>query len=372
MTEYAVIGGGIIGMLTAFYLSESGAQVSIFDRSALGSESSWAGGGIISPLYPWRYPDELNMLASWGQQHYQSALQEIQNTSGIDPEYLQSGLLIASLDHNEIIMAENWCSQMEHHCKVISTADVGKYEEGIHVNPGTSGILLPDIAQVRNPRLMKALAQYLRLSGVEIHENSPIDRIREDDDGYILMSNGSEYKASSIVLAAGSWTRSLLRSLGIELDIRPVKGQMLLYDAFPDDLSHIILASERYLIPRKDGSILAGSTLEDVGFDKTTTDSARDELTQFAESILPVLKRRVLKKQWAGLRPALNDSIPVIGAIPGHSHLYINTGHYRNGVVTGLASAKLLSDIMLERQTILDASQYSYEAYCHRNNILRR
>ncbi len=170
------------------------------------------------------------------------------------------------------------------------------------------------------------------------------------------------FPADHVVVAGGAWTARILGALGEPVPVEPVRGQMLLFRARPGLLKHILLYEGRYAIPRRDGRILMGSTMERVGFDKSTTRQALDELRKAAYSLLPALRESELERHWAGLRPGSPEGVPVIGVHPQVAGLYINSGHFRNGVVTGPASARLLTQIILGKQTLADAAPYAPQA----------
>jgi glycine oxidase len=161
-----------------------------------------------------------------------------------------------------------------------------------------------------------------------------------------------------VVVAAGAWSAGLLADFMPVLPVSPVRGQMIQFAASPDLLRHIVLANGHYLIPRRDGLILAGSTLEYSGFDKDTTREARDTLVDFPTQLLPGLGDCAVVNHWAGLRPGKSDGIPVIGGHPEIKGLYLNTGHFRNGVVMAPASAQLLLDIMMGRTSFTRPDAY--------------
>ena len=166
------------------------------------------------------------------------------------------------------------------------------------------------------------------------------------------------------ILAAGAWTQGLCEGLLADLRVEPVKGQMILFKTVPGFLSTVVVDHGYYFVPRKDGRILVGSTVENSGFDCGTTDAGRDELEAFAYSRLPDLKKLLLEKHWAGLRPGTPSGIPYIYKHPLIDNLSINCGHFRNGFAMGPASARLLLDLVLERDPIVSPAPYSV----HREN----
>jgi len=137
---------------------------------------------------------------------------------------------------------------------------------------------------------------------------------------------------------------------------------MILFRATPGTVRTIHLAADRYAIPRRDGRVLFGSTVEETGFDKQTSEAARDELWQIASARFPALRAAEVEQQWAGLRPSSPSGIPYVGPHPHFGNLFVNAGHFRNGIVLGPASARLLADLVLERAPIVDPQPYGLEA----------
>ncbi len=355
-----IVGGGLIGMLTARELAQAGLYVGLVERGDTGREASWAGGGILSPLCPWEMPEAVTRLADWGQRAYPGLAAELREETGIDPEWTPSGLLI--LDIDSAVRAAQWAAAHGAALQLLDDrAAVAAVEPGCR--GADAALWLPEVAQVRNPRLMRALARSLQLRGVTVKTQTEVRAIRLRDGRVrgIETSTGA-FEAERVVVAGGAWSADLLAPLGVDIDIRPVRGQMLLYRATPGLLSRIVIEQGHYLIPRRDGHVLAGSTLEEAGFDKSTTVDARVALARFAEGLAPALAGVEVVRQWAGLRPGSPSGIPYIGAVPGIGGLYVNAGHYRNGVLLAPGSARLLSDILLRESRIVDPAPYAVRA----------
>lgn len=349
-----------MGLLTTYYLSTAGEKVTLLEQGALGQESSWAGGGILSPLYPWRYPEALNALAQWSQQHYRQLVAELDAASGIDAQWQQSGFLM--LDADELEPALAWARQSGNRVLPISRNEILKHAP--QLAPQTlpqQGIWMPDIAQVRNPRLLKALIKVLRQrNNVVLLEQSPVsDLIINNQQVSGVICGDRELPADSVTVACGAWSKRLLKNQAPDFAVQPVRGQMLLFKADPALLTPMVMQHSRYLIPRLDGRIIAGSTLEYVGFEKCTTPQARDALKAFAIALLPALADYHIEHHWAGLRPGNRTPLPVIGRHPTISGLFINSGHFRNGVVTAPASCRLCADLILNNSPLLDPAAFS-------------
>ncbi len=358
MRECIVVGGGIIGGLTALNLLQQGVSVTLIERQAFGRESSWAGGGIVSPLYPWRYPSAISALANWSQGFYPHLAQQLLAQTGIDPEVSATGLMW--LDHAESEQALAWAADRQQPLAVLSAAQL--YQQVPRLAPGfTQALWQADLANVRNPRLLSALkARLLQFADFTLHEHCPVMGLQQAKGRVTgVQSVKGEWAADAVVLAAGAWSGDLLAQMGWALPVQPVKGQMLLYKSEPGWLSSMVLYQGRYAIPRRDGHILIGSTLEYAGYDKTTTLDAAKSLAASAAELLPELAGQQPVLQWAGLRPGSPEGVPVIGQVEQLPGLWLNVGHFRNGLVLAPAACRLLADLMLQQAPVVAPEPYA-------------
>ncbi|MGB5676684.1 MAG: glycine oxidase ThiO [Gammaproteobacteria bacterium] len=360
MSEVIIIGGGIIGMLTARELHNAGVDVLVIERGPLGGESSWAGGGIISPLYPWRYDRSVNRLAEASKTIYPELAQQLHNESAVDCELITSGLLFASLEERQ--QAESWAQAWSVELQTVTDARQIQEIEPQVSTAIDSGLWLPDIMQIRNPKLVKALKGSFDTRAIKYLEHTPVLELIIEAGAIRGIYTGHEsHYADKVIIASGAWSAGFIKDEK-NVEIEPVKGQMIMFKGEPGLIRRMVLSSGHYIIPRKDGCVLAGSTLERTGFDKTTTNEATVELRRAAVEIIPALADMEIERQWAGLRPGTKQGIPYICSHPEIDGLYINAGHYRNGVVLGAASARLMADMVLERETSLDPAPYALDA----------
>ncbi|MGE5153000.1 MAG: glycine oxidase ThiO [Bdellovibrio bacteriovorus] len=359
MSDILVIGGGIIGLLTARELVQAGANVTLVEMGDTGRESSWAGGGIISPLYPWRYSDAVTALAGWSQRSYPALCTQLHDETGIDPELVPSGLLI--LDTDELEQARGWADRHQIEIQVLEGGTLHVDEPELGPRPDRA-LLMPHVAQVRNPRLVKAARRALEGQIALREQEEVIELLVGQGRAQGARTTKGEIRADQVVICTGAWTAKLMEQLGRKPDIEPVRGQMILFLSRPGQIKHITLHQDHYVIPRRDGHVLIGSTIEHTGFVKATTAEAKEALYRSAVELFPVLKRTPIEDHWAGLRPGSPSGIPYIGAYPGIDDIFVNAGHFRNGVVTGPASARLVADLMLGREPILDPAPYALDA----------
>jgi len=353
-----VVGGGVMGLLTAQVLAVGGTEVVLVDCNLIGTESSWAGGGIVSPLYPWRYSPAVTALAHWSQDFYPRLGEQLLAQTQIDPEVYVTGLYWLDLDDEAEALA--WAQRQGRALQRVEVATV-KHAVPALADGFVRAVQMAGVANVRNPRLVKALRAALQqMPNVTLHESCAVSGfIREGGRIAGVHTQQGDMHADQVVLTAGAWSGELMKTLGVELPVQPVKGQMILYKCTEDFLPAMVLARGRYAIPRRDGHVLIGSTLEHAGFDKTPTQEALRSLQVSAVELLPALADAEVVGHWAGLRPGSPEGIPFIGTVPGHDGLWLNCGHYRNGLVLAPASCQLLVDLMQGREPIVDPTPYA-------------
>ncbi len=359
MPDCIIVGGGVIGLLTARQLFLEGVDVLLLEKGPLGGESSWAGGGIISPLYPWRYDDAVNVLAERSKKIYPELTKTLFDETSVDCELLDSGLFTVVDNDQKII---DWTKKWSIDADFINNIDsIHKIEKtvGDVVN---KGIWMPDIKQIRNPKFVKALKASFERLCIPYREYCEVEEIINKNNKVTgVRTDKKTFLADKIIVASGAWSAQFSVTQS-SVNVIPVKGQMIMYKGEPDLVKRIVLSEGHYIIPRKDGRILAGSTLEKIGFDKTISVTAFDELHRAAVELIPLLSGLEIERQWAGLRPGTEKGIPYICQHDEVEGLYIHAGHFRNGIVLGTASAELMTDIVLGREPWCDVGPYSMSA----------
>ena len=358
----AIIGCGISGLLTALELLDQGCSISLFDQQQAGKAASWAGGGILSPMYPWRYPQAVNDLAQHGKTLYQQWNKKLSPVTGIDFEIHDTGLLIFDQDDFEIGQqyAERHHESMQH-CQLL---DREKLEQ---TNPRISqqfqqAMYFSEISNVRNPRLLKSIITYLKQHPkVKLYENTWIDHfdIKNNQINSIQTTQGQRFIADQYVIATGSWSEHWSNKLGLKIPVYPVQGQMLLFKTPEQWLTTMCMNKVMYLIPRQDGHIVCGSSMDDIGFDHRPNIDTQRKIYEASLEMVPELEQFPIVKSWAGLRPSSPTGIPYIGQLLELDNAWANFGHFRNGLCMGPASAQLLHQLILNQDTLVNAELYS-------------
>lgn len=350
--DVLIIGGGVIGLTTAYFLAKRGLHVTVTDAGALGQESSWAGAGILSPGHPRRAKSALGRLRALSASMFAELSAELREKTGIDNGYWPCGglELRRSPDALEKQRVENLMREEQGEgatCEVLEGEQLRQREPALSESlPGA--VYFPEMAQLRNPWHIRALVSACQILQVELRPFSPVlDLARERERVIAAWTPNERLSAGQFIICAGAWTDRILQPLGLSLGVRPIRGQIALLRTTTPILRHIIMGGEEYLVPRRDGRILVGSTVEDAGFDKRTTAEAIAQLLQTAVRWVPRLRDAEVERTWAGLRPGNPDGRPFIGQVPGYTNLYIAAGHFRSGITLSPATALVMSELIV-------------------------
>ncbi len=359
----AVIGGGVVGCLTALYLHELGAKPIVLEKGMTGQQSSWAGAGILCPIHPWLYPDSFTHLIDRSLAMYPAMNEMLLDKTGLSMQWHKSGLLIPLFEDDRIHHREEalaWSRRFTWKVEELDAAQTQAHEKTI--SEQVSGSLLwPEVGQIRNPRLLAAVKKALELCHIPVREHAEVVALGEDSQGDInavILANGEVVPADAALLAAGSWSGELAKQIGLELPVEPVKGQIVLLKDEPGKINHIIKHDDVYMVPRSDGHILVGASMERVGFEEGTTEKVIDSLLDATYRITPGLKSAKVVNQWMGFRPGSPDGMPYLGPVEGRQGLWVASGHYRNGVALAPGTADLMSRWIMGEKPAMDLADF--------------
>lgn len=346
-----IIGGGVIGLAAARELRLAGAgRITVLEKGRAGREASWAAAGMLAPDAETDSVDAMYNLCRRSNELYPEFAASLFDETGIDIELDRTGTICVALSDQDF---EHLRSRMAAqkavgiHAELLSAADIGGLESSLSRDV-MGGVLYPDNGQVENRKLVAALLEFARRNSIEVHENSPADELVIRNGKAVGVSvKGKSLEADAIVIAAGAWQSELLDKADVRCSrVKPVKGQVIAYERV-SSLRHIVYGAGGYLVPRRDGRLLVGATVEDAGFNTNVTANGVLSLRNSAERLLPELAGREPDDKWAGLRPFVAGGEPVIGAVPGVSGLFVAAGHYRNGILLAPVTAQLIAEAVL-------------------------
>ena len=355
--DVVIVGGGVIGLTIARALRQSGVRdVTLIERGQLGAEASWAAGGILGPQIEAHRANDLFKLACASRDLYPAFANALRAETGVDVELDTTGALYLGFteeDENELRRRFEWQTQAGLSVELLSAAEALSLEPCIS-SAVRCALRFPNDGQVENRKLLEALAMANGKLGVRMVTDCEVRALRVDHEKICAVETSlGVVSAPVVVLAAGAWT-SLISSPDASLpaiEMEPVRGQMLCFKAVPPIARHVIYSSRGYLVPRRDGRVLAGSTAERVGFEKSVTDEGINAIKSMALEIAPSIAGLPLVSSWAGFRPRAADGLPVLGPCDGIEGLFYATGHYRNGILLAPITGELIARAIVEGAT---------------------
>lgn len=335
--DVAVVGAGAVGMSIAWRAASSGATVRMVDPTP-GRGSSWAAAGMLAPVTEVHYGEEtLLALNLDSRERWPSFAAELEETSARPSGYRECGTVVVARDRDDVAVLQELSTfqrRLGLTVERLGSREVRRLEPGLA--PGVrAGLLVPDDHQVDNRSLVVALRAACRRAGVgEITRPARSLRRRGDTVTGVVLEDGETLSCGAVVLAAGAWSARLGGLPPGSVPIRPVKGQ-LLHLRGPSDYplaTRNVRGLDVYLVPRGDGRVAVGATVEERGYDSSVTAGAVLDLLRDAFELLPGITELTLVETVAGLRPGTPDNAPLIGpgALEG---LVLATGHYRNGIL---------------------------------------
>ena len=374
MTDCCIIGGGIIGLSIARELAGRGLSVRVLARDATRDTASWAAAGIFPPAPEHADASANERLTAYSDRLHRTWSEELRAETGIDNE-LQAcgGLHLAGNERGTARLRDAhaaWHAKGAR-CDWLTAHDVVTREPALQsaVARGrvSCGLLLPEEMRIRPPRHLEALEQSCRLRGVEITQAADVRAIEVANDRIVGIqiahreggSATDTIQADRYCLAAGAWSGHLAESLGLPIETRPIRGQIALLRLPEQVLTRVVNVGLEYLVPRADGRLLVGSTIEDAGFDPITTPQTIQRLLGFAHAMLGPLPDATLEQSWAGLRPGSIDGLPLIGAAPACGNAFVAAGHFRAGLHQSTGTAVMLADLMTGRVPALEPAAFA-------------
>lgn len=350
--DFCIAGAGIIGLSLALELHLRGTSVAVFDQGNILSEASTAAAGMLAAADP-ENPPQLRPLSALSLSLYPSFLERIESLGGIHVPFHTTTTLQA--------LPSDLATR-------ISEQDTLAPETLVllqpQLNPGDRKFLFLAENSLDPRELAAALLAAVRVADIGLYSDTRVRAVRSSGQGVEVETAAGIFHCSRFIDCTGAW--GLTAPLLPYLRIAPRKGQMLAVSLPPSLPLHLVVRTpDIYIVPRtvasKGNRAIIGATVEDVGFDKTVHPSDIARLRHLATELLPPLAHARQAETWSGLRPATDDELPILGAIPGHPNHFIASGHYRNGILLAPATAQVMSQVLMEETVSVDLSSFSPE-----------
>jgi glycine oxidase len=373
-TDVIIVGGGVIGCSIAWRLAQAGLKVTIFERGRVGCEASRAAAGMLSPQGESQTPGPFFDLCLRSRAMYRSFAEELNDASDIDVEYKDEGTLFVVLqgeDDEEKTRWARWQLEAGLPLEHVSADDLRKIEPAV-TESATRAIFLPEEHQVENRRLMDALEVAMKRAGVELIEGAEVTALATEQSrvtGVVLP--GRRLDAGAVIVAAGTWSSPLLEPLELNVQVIPARGQMIAVRGPACPINRVLHSSRVYVVPRNDGRILIGATVEQAGFRKAVTVRAVKHLLSAAVELVPSLGELEVVETWSGLRPDTIDHLPILGP-SGVDSLLLATGHFRNGILLAPVTAELVANFITQGRVSDELTPFGVARFDARSGMQSR
>lgn len=348
--DVVIVGGGVIGCATAFWLAKAGLAPLLLERDQLACEASGESAGMLAPQSEADAAGPFLDFGLAGRRLFPSLAEELRASTGMDIEYRQIGILVPSFreaDRDTFVARARWQRERGLSAEILDRPDALKAEPLLS-DKAEGAISFPEEGHVNSRILVMALAAAACRSGATFVTGCPaISVIPQGDKVSGVKSANGTVGTRTVVLAAGPWSGPFGETLGLRIPVAPAKGELVLVRPEGRLPRRIIYAKQAYLIPTPQGEAILGTTVEFVGYDKRpTVAGVRAILTDLSE-VIPTIGSAGLLRAWAGLRPHTPDELPLIGRHPALEGLILATGHYRNGILLGPLTGRLVQELIL-------------------------
>lgn len=349
-SDVLIIGGGIVGCACAYEIAKRGASVTLLEYGKTGMQATNAAAGMLAPLTETHAPDAMMRFGMLALQHYPRVVAELEAAAGFDVEYRQQGILKVAFTQDDADALRRrfaWQREMGVALDWLESADLRVLEPRL-TERAIAGVFSPLEATVSNQLLALALERAAMQNGASIVQRAPVTAARRSRGRVTEVTAGGEtYTAETIVLAAGARSGQIGRKLGVALPVAPVRGQMIALGGMSAPIHRVVWGPDGYLVPRVNGHVFAGATVEDVGFRRRTTRDGVRAMRAMASALVPQLASAQVRFEWAGLRPGTPDGAPIIGPV-FDTNVVAATGHYRNGILLGPLTGTVVAEGVVE------------------------
>jgi len=345
-SDVLIIGGGVIGLSIARELAFDH-SVSLVERGRCGEEASSAAAGMLGAQAEAYGDDAFFRLCVESREMFPDVAGSLLEETGVDVELDHAGTLLLSFSEADIAARRRrfaWQKAAGFAIEQLSAEEIRREEPFISTDV-LGGFYLPKDGQIDNRKLVAALRRSCEIRGVKFFEETAIDKLAiENGKTTGAFAGGTKFSADKVVLAAGAWGTSIDAAIDLPFVIKPMRGQILQFRTAKRLFNHVIVGPRGYIVPRSDGRILSGATMDDAGFDETITNEATAHLIESTTEISPSLGSQKPQDVWTGFRPFAPDRLPVLGRVPNAEKLLLALGHFRNGILLSPVTGKIIAD----------------------------
>jgi glycine oxidase len=358
--DVVIVGGGLAGMATAYYLAKGGVPSVVIERDAIGSHASGFAYGGLSPVTGFGIPGPHAEIAQEGMRLHRELAASVVEETGIGVDFRERAslaLAFTEADERRLTAALPWQNQQRGYAARWLDASEARRVEPRVSDAAIGALCIDGTADVEPYRLVLALTRASERLGVTVRHGRVVGLRRDGGRVTGVMLERDEVACSTVVLALGPWSAEASAWIGLPIEVRPLKGQILRLQAPGPPVACSVGWGHNYATTKPDGLLWAGTTEEEAGFDEESTPAARDEIGAALVKMLPAMADARLAHQTACLRPVTSDGLLVLGAVPGLEGAYVATGAGRKGILYGPAMGRAIADLIRSggTRTALDA-----------------
>lgn len=359
-----IIGGGVIGLATAFELARRDKQVTILEKGQFGGQATGAAAGMLAPYSEiGEDPDDFFTMCHKSLQLYPSWQEEVKKISGLTFEYNTSGSLhvvFHEADERALETRLSWQKGWDVESEIVRGQSLRKLEPHL-TDDILAGMYYPGEHHLYAPDYIKALKEACVKLGVQMIEGTGEVTFKEiQEDGVLLTTeHGGTFSADECIICNGAWTSFFEQTLEVRLPIFPIRGQICAYKRETENVQHMIFSSQGYVVSKANGSIVCGASEDVAGYETSVTEKGIGRLIKWSRRLFPFMESKEPFHRWAGLRPATQDGYPLIGRLPHHPNIIIASGHYRNGILLSPINAHIVADIYEHKNPVVGIEQFN-------------
>lgn len=362
-----ILGGGIIGLASAFECQRRGHDVILLEKVACGGQASGAAAGMLAPYSEIAEdPDDFFRLCLKSLQLYPNWQKDVKEISGMDFEYANSGSLHCVYHEADLLALksrQSWQEEFGAKAEIIVGDELFKLEPELSRNI-IAAMYYPQESHVYTPDYVKALEEGCRKLGVQIFDHlEEVHVIRWENEIVLQAKDGRTFTGDRLVISNGAWAKELEETFNLNIPVFPIRGQICAYEMPLGKVKHIIYTSQNYLVPKGNGTLVNGASEDIAGFDTSVTEKGIKRLTNWNKNVLPYLAHEQPFHTWAGLRPATQDGFPLLGKLSRNENIIFATGHYRNGILLSPVTAHIVADLIENNREITPLQMFDPERF---------